>query len=48
MHPVCKSLFRQKKKLLEEGSISDLEKATAGGKDIATLLSKLRGISHCP
>ena len=39
MHPVCANLFKQKKKVLDEGGISELEKTTSGGKDLATLLS---------
>lgn len=38
MHPVCANLFKQKKKVLDEGGISELEKTTSGGKDLATLL----------
>ncbi|KAL0070738.1 hypothetical protein AAF712_001959 [Marasmius tenuissimus] len=38
MHPVCKKLFIEKRKMLEEGSLSELEKSTMGGKDLATLL----------
>ncbi|KAK7060606.1 hypothetical protein VNI00_001372 [Paramarasmius palmivorus] len=35
MHPVCKKLFIEKKKMLEEGTI---ESSAMGGKDLATLL----------
>ncbi|KAL0563950.1 hypothetical protein V5O48_018108, partial [Marasmius crinis-equi] len=38
MHPVCKKLFIQKRKMLDEGTLSELEKSTMGGKDLATLL----------
>lgn len=38
MHPVCKRVFKEKKQLLDDGNISELERTTAGGKDLATLL----------
>ena len=40
MHPACADLFNEKKRILEEGRVTELEKTAAGGKDIATLLSE--------
>lgn len=39
MHPVCKRLFQLKKDLISQGSISELEKTVAGGRDLSSLLS---------
>ncbi|TRM57261.1 cytochrome P450 [Schizophyllum amplum] len=38
MHPVCKRLFMDKKRLIAQGSISELEKTVSGGKDLSSLL----------
>ncbi|KAI4294315.1 cytochrome P450 [Schizophyllum commune Loenen D] len=38
MHPVCKRLFQLKKDLISQGSISELEKTVAGGRDLSSLL----------
>ena len=39
MHSVCADLFNEKKCILEEGGVAELEKTASGGQDIATLLS---------
>jgi hypothetical protein len=39
MHPVCADLFNDKKRILEEGGVAELEKTASGGKYIATLPS---------
>lgn len=40
MHPARADLFNEKKRILEEGRVTELEKTASGGKDIATLLSE--------
>jgi hypothetical protein len=39
MHPICVNLFNEKKRILEEGGVAELEKTASVRKDVATLLS---------
>ena len=47
IRPVCADLFNDKKLILEEGGVTELEKTASGGKDIATLLSGFLLSSSC-
>ncbi|KIJ93902.1 hypothetical protein K443DRAFT_134918 [Laccaria amethystina LaAM-08-1] len=39
MHPICVNLFNEKKRILEEGGVAELEKTASVRKDVATLLT---------